>query len=257
MSGNEKLIEAAGLGKRFAGRTVLENVDFAIHAREVVTLVGLNGCGKTTLLRILLGLEKADSGAVTRRDGLRIGYLPQKFQPDPVLPMTVQVFLAISAKEKSFLPEISAELQIEHLLARSLGTLSGGEMQRVLLARAMMRRPDLLVLDEPVQGVDISGQTELYQLISSLNKRHGCAVLMVSHDLHLVMAATDNVLCLNRHICCSGHPHQVSKDPAFLRLFGDQAAQSLALYEHHHDHAHDLRGRVVQGHVHGEGCNHE
>jgi zinc transport system ATP-binding protein len=205
----------------------------------------------------LLGLEKADSGTITRTNDLQIGYLPQKFHVDPVIPITVRAFLRLASRQKDIRHEIIDELQIGHLLERSLGTLSGGENQRVLLARAMMRQPNLLVLDEPVQGVDISGQTELYQLISSLNKRHGCAVLMVSHDLHLVMAATDTVLCLNRHICCSGHPHQVSKDPAFLRLFGDQAAQSLALYEHHHDHAHDLRGRVVHEHVHGEGCNHE
>lgn len=258
MSGKQTLIEASGLGKRFAGRTVLENVDFAIHPHEVVTLVGLNGCGKTTLLRILLGLEKADCGTIRRADNLQIGYLPQKFHIDPVMPMTVAAFLRLSARKGDMQRDIIDELHISHLLERALGTLSGGENQRVLLARAMMRQPNLLVLDEPVQGVDISGQTELYQLISSLNKHYGCAVLMVSHDLHLVMAATDNVLCLNRHICCSGHPHKVSKDPAFLRLFGDQTAQTLALYEHHHDHAHDLRGRVVpEHHEHGEGCNHE
>ncbi|MCH2547005.1 MAG: ATP-binding cassette domain-containing protein [Alphaproteobacteria bacterium] len=258
MEHTQTLIEASGLGKRFADRTVLENVDFSIHSREVVTLVGLNGCGKTTLLRILLGLEKPDSGQVIRRQGLQIGYLPQKFYSDPVLPMTVKSFLRIAAKRNDALEEISTELQINHLLSRALGTLSGGETQRVLLARALMRRPDLLVLDEPVQGVDIHGQSELYALISEINKRHACAVLMVSHDLHLVMAATDTVLCLNRHICCSGHPQQVSKDPEFIRLFGDAAAQTLALYEHHHDHAHDLRGRVMSDSTHegNSGCNH-
>lgn len=261
MSGKQTLIEASGLGKRFAGRTVLESVDFAIHTQEVVTLVGLNGCGKTTLLRILLGLEQPDSGAVKRAAGLQIGYLPQKFQPDPVLPMTVRAFLRLATRRHVAHDDVAAELRIDHLLDRPLRALSGGEMQRVLLARAMLRKPDLLVLDEPVQGVDISGQAELYELIGALNKRHGCAVLMVSHDLHLVMAGTDNVLCLNRHICCSGHPHTVSKDPAFIKLFGSHAAQTLALYEHHHDHAHDLRGRVVEDgehcHTHGEGCRHE
>jgi zinc transport system ATP-binding protein len=260
LNGKQTLIEASGVSKRFAGRTILEQVDFAIRAKEVVTLVGLNGCGKTTLLRLLLGLEQPDSGEVKRHDGLQIGYLPQKFHADPVLPMTVRAFLTLAARQRRLRAETIEELHIEHLLGRSLGTLSGGEMQRVLLARAMLRDPDLLVLDEPVQGVDMSGQSELYALIGQLNKRHGCAVLMVSHDLHLVMAATDTVLCLNRHICCSGHPLQVSKDPAFIKLFGDHAAQTLALYEHHHDHAHDLRGRVVaedEPHHHHAGCRHE
>lgn len=255
MSESGTLIEARGLSKRFAGHTVLEGVDFRIRSGEVVTLVGLNGCGKTSLLRILLKLLAPDAGDVTHKAGLSIGYLPQKFHMDSVVPMTVAAFLRLSAQNTDIFSQYVGELSIQLLLERQMDRLSGGELQRVLLARAMMRQPDILVLDEPVQGVDISGQAELYQLISNMNKRHGCAVLMVSHDLHLVMAATDHVICLNRHVCCSGHPHQVSKDPAFLRLFGDQAAKTLALYEHHHDHAHDMRGRVVEG-SHHEGGEH-
>ena len=258
----ERLIQASGLSKRFAGKTVLEGVDFSIHSGEVITLVGLNGCGKTTLLRILLGLEPQDSGTITRKKGLKIGYLPQRFKVDPIFPLSVRAFLQLSSTDKAVLAETLAELQITHLLDQPMAALSGGETQRVLLARALMRRPDILVLDEPVQGVDIAGQAELYQLIGGINRQHGCAVLMVSHDLHLVMAATDTVLCLNRHICCSGHPHQVSRDPAFIKLFGDQAAKTLALYEHHHDHAHNLHGDKVgeneaetaAGHVHGPHC---
>lgn len=246
----ETLIEASDVSKHFAGRTVLENVAFAIQPGEILSLVGLNGCGKTTLLRILLGLEKADSGSVTRRKNLRIGYLPQRFRLDDTIPLSVESFLKISAADGTLYETVLDELEIRHLLARQVTALSGGEMQRVMLARAMMRKPDLLVLDEPVQGVDISGQAELYQLIAHLNQTHDCAVLMVSHDLHLVMSATDRVLCLSRHICCSGHPHKVSKDPAFIKLFGDSAAKSLALYEHHHDHSHDLRGRVVEDNEH-------
>lgn len=254
MSKKATLIEASGICKQFAGQAVLEDVDFRITEREVVTIVGLNGCGKTTLLRILLGLEKPDSGGVTHKPGLKIGYLPQRFHIDPVLPMTVVDFLHLGAQSQSAFANAVRELQIEGLLDKAVQTLSGGETQRMLLARAMMREPELLVLDEPVQGVDIAGQTELYQLIGSLSKRHKCAVLMVSHDLHLVMAATDNVICLNRHVCCSGHPHKVSKDPAFLQLFGARVAASLAVYEHHHDHAHEVDGSV---HEHGEHCKHD
>ena len=254
MSERHTLIEASGICKGFAGQVVLENVDFRISPKETVTIVGLNGCGKTTLLRILLGLDKPDSGQIKRKDGLRIGYLPQRFHVDPVLPMTVEVLLRLAADTAADFDAAVDELEIRPLLQRAVHALSGGETQRVLLARAIMRKPDILVLDEPVQGVDISGQTALYQLISKLSKHHGCAVLMVSHDLHLVMASTDHVICLNRHVCCSGHPHQVSKDPAFLKLFGAQGASALALYEHHHDHAHDVDGKV---HEHGEHCNHE
>lgn len=254
MSAQHTLIEASALCKQFAEHVVLENVDFRIRPEEVVTIVGLNGCGKTTLLRILLGLEKADSGKVTRKEGLRIGYLPQKFHIDPVLPMTVEVFLRLGAEGNGAFEEAVKELEISGLLRKALNALSGGETQRVLLARALMRKPDILVLDEPVQGVDITGQTALYQLIAKISKRHKCAVLMVSHDLHLVMASTDHVICINRHVCCSGHPHKVSKDPAFLKLFGGQEAAALAVYEHHHDHDHDMDGKV---HEHGEHCKHE
>jgi zinc transport system ATP-binding protein len=149
------------------------------------------------------------------------------------------------------------EVGAEHVIDSPLQSVSGGEMQRVLLARALLRKPELLVLDEPVQGVDVAGQAELYRLIGRLRERYGCGVLMVSHDLHLVMSATDQVVCLNRHVCCSGHPEQVSADPAFVELFG-QDARSLAVYHHQHDHSHDLHGSVVTGkpHVHGPNCKH-
>lgn len=253
MQQSSTLIEAKGICKHFAGHIVLESVDFHIDSRQVVTIVGLNGCGKTTLLRILLGLEKADSGTVTYKKGLRIGYVPQRFHLDPVLPMTVEVFLHLGIEDTAIFEETVNEFGIRAFLNRPINALSGGETQRMLLARAIMQKPDILVLDEPVQGVDIAGQSALYTLINELGKRHACAVLMVSHDLHLVMASTDHVVCLSRHICCSGHPHKVSKDPAFLKLFGPQAA-SLAVYEHHHDHDHDMDGKV---HMHGEHCHHE
>lgn len=253
------LLEAQGLSKRFASQTVLEDVNLAIHEKEVVTLVGHNGCGKTTLVRILLGLEKDFTGKIWRKDGLRMGYLPQKFHASPLVPVKVRAFLDLYADSPALVQEAAALWGVEPLMEKSLHVLSGGEMQRVLLARAMVNRPHLLVLDEPVQGVDMAGQSELYALIMEARNRFGCSVLMVSHDLHLVMAGTDRVLCLNRHICCSGHPLEVSKDPAFIRLFGPASSHHLALYEHHHDHHHGLEGEVIEdahccgtkGHDHG------
>ena len=267
---NDALITLEGVGVTFAGQPVLQDVRLAVKPGEIVTLIGPNGAGKTTLVRTVLGLLKPDRGSVWRKPRLCIGYMPQKLQVDATLPLTVVRFLRLvpgvdRAAALSALEEVGATPVIDS----PLQNISGGELQRVLLARALLREPELLVLDEPVQGVDVAGQAELYRLITRLRDRHGCGVLMVSHDLHLVMSTTDQVVCLNRHVCCSGHPEQVSGDPAFVELFG-QDAKSLAVYHHHHDHAHDLHGEVVkdpQGpfasgtrftpvHKHGPDCNH-
>ncbi len=255
---SERLLDLNNVSLRLHGNAILENVSLSVRRGEVVTLIGPNGAGKTSLVRIVLGLLKADSGSVIREPRLRIGYMPQKLEVDASLPLTVLRFLLLApgvtkAQGLAALEDVAAP----HLSERPLQQVSGGELQRVLLARALLRQPDLLVLDEPVQGVDVNGQVELYQLINRLRDRYGCGVLMVSHDLHLVMATTNTVVCLNRHVCCSGHPEQVSTDPAFLALFGERAS-ALAIYSHHHDHAHDLHGEVVDGepHQHGPGCNH-
>lgn len=254
---NEELLSLKQVSLRLNATDVLEGVNLSVKRGEIVTLIGPNGAGKTSLVRIVLGLLKASGGKVWRRSRLRIGYMPQKLQIDPSLPLTVLRFLLLVPGTKR--PAVEAALQevgAEHLLARPLQQVSGGELQRILLARALLRQPDLLVLDEPVQGVDVNGQIELYQLITRLRDRYGCGVLMVSHDLHLVMATTNTVVCLNRHVCCSGHPEQVSLDPAFVAMFGDQAS-ALAVYNHHHDHAHDLHGEVVpHEHSHGPDCKH-
>lgn len=247
----EPLVEAAGIGLRRNGAALLERVDLAIEPGEIVSLIGPNGAGKTTLVRILLGLMPPDHGSVRRRPGLRIGYVPQRLQLDPVLPLTVRRFLALGARApEARWTAVLTEVGVPHLLDRAMTALSGGEFQRVLLARALLREPELLVLDEPVQGVDVGGQAEVYALIARIRDARGCAVLLVSHDLHMVMSATDRVVCLNRHVCCEGQADAVSRHPEYLALFGPRVAASLALYAHHHDHVHDAHGDVVPLHDH-------
>ena len=262
---SEPLIRLQQVSVGFRQESVLENVQLTVSAGEIVTLIGPNGAGKTTLVRAVLGLLKPGSGSVWRKPRLRIGYMPQKLTVDPTLPLSVLRFLRlVPGVDRHTALAALAEVGAEQVIDSPLQNISGGELQRVLLARALLREPELLVLDEPVQGVDVAGQAELYRLITQLRDRHGCGVLMVSHDLHLVMSTTDQVVCLNRHVCCSGHPEQVSGDPAFVELFG-QDAQSLAIYHHHHDHSHDLHGAVISpggltihgpAHVHGPNCKH-
>ena len=205
-----------------------------------MTVVGPNGAGKTTLLRVALGLQKPTSGKIERARDITIGYMPQKLHIDPTFPITVRRFLALAkSKSKTKFETLLADVGAAHVIDSSLQTLSGGELQRVLMARALMREPNILVLDEPVQGVDVQGQIELYELISRIRDERGCAILMVSHDLHLVMSSTDRVLCLNRHICCSGTPEVVVGDPAYTELFGPHAASHLAVYIHEKGMQHD------------------
>ncbi|WP_421867578.1 zinc ABC transporter ATP-binding protein ZnuC [Motiliproteus sp.] len=232
-------------------RQLLTNIDLQLEPGQITTLIGPNGCGKTTLVKIILGLIQPDSGEVVRQPGLKIGYMPQRLHIDPTLPLTVRRFLHLAGRyQEHHLRDALNQVRADYLLDSPMQQLSGGEMQRVLLARALLRQPDLLILDEPVQGVDVNGQVELYALIAELRDRFGCGVLMVSHDLHLVMAGSDNVICLNNHICCSGHPQQVSNDPAFIALFGRKGADTLAVYNHHHNHRHDDHGNVISDHPH-------
>ncbi|MBT7268958.1 MAG: metal ABC transporter ATP-binding protein, partial [Rhodospirillaceae bacterium] len=216
---------------------------------------GPNGAGKTTLIKSVLGLRKLSHGSVNIRPQTVIGYMPQSLSVDPNLPLTVRRFIGLAGKmERGRRSSVLDEVGVLPIVDSSIHDISGGEMQRVLLARALLRDPDLLVLDEPAQAVDVNGQAELYQLISAIRAERGCGVLMVSHDLHLVMSATDKVLCLNNHLCCVGHPEVVSKDPNYVALFGPQVADSLALYHHHHDHEHAVDGHIVadhEGHSHG------
>lgn len=240
MNNPEYLISAKGLEKTYGQKHALSNVSVNIAPRNIVTVIGPNGSGKTTLLKLLLGLEPPSGGTIERKPNLRIGYVPQKLYIDPILPLNVKWFLQLSQKRAAIsIADVAGQVGIDHVLGSSIQSLSGGELQRVLIARALLCEPELLVLDEPAQGVDVTGQAILYDLIGQISKTHGAAVLMVSHDLHLVMSSTDHVICLNSHICCSGHPHSVQDDPAFSELFGKHVADSLAVYAHHHDHDHE------------------
>ncbi|MGC6386939.1 zinc ABC transporter ATP-binding protein ZnuC [Ewingella sp. S1.OA.A_B6] len=230
----------------FGSRHVLSDISLTLQPGKILTLLGPNGAGKSTLVRVVLGLVPPTSGTLTRQSDLRIGYVPQKLHLDDTMPLTVSRFMRLKpgVKRQDILPALK-RVQAAHLIDQPMQKLSGGENQRVLLARALMNSPQLLVLDEPTQGVDVNGQLALYNLIDSLRRELGCAVLMVSHDLHLVMAKTDEVLCLNEHICCSGSPEVVSMHPEFIAMFGNRGAEQLAIYRHHHNHRHDLKGKVI------------
>ena len=240
------LIEARQLRVQDGSRTLLDNISLTVHAGEIVTVIGPNGAGKTTLVRALLGLLPLAAGEIRRAPSLRTGYVPQRLTPNPALPMSVARFLQLTGAPITAIKQALIDTGVHDLLQQSLHAVSGGEWQRVLLARAILQQPQWLVLDEPAQGVDINGQAELYRLIATLRDRHHCGILLVSHDLHLVMAATDTVICLNQHICCHGHPEHVSQHPEDLQLFGKQISQDIAVYTHHHDHDHDLHGNIVR-----------
>lgn len=239
------MLEVSGVGLAYGRQVALDDVSFTLHEGEIVTLVGLNGSGKSSLVRILVGLQKPHRGVVRQRPGLRIGYTPQHLARDPRMPLTVERFVALGGGNDRSAAEVLDEVGAGKVRRAQLADISGGELHRVLLARALLRQPELLVLDEPMAGVDLSGRSDLYRLIRELRDRYRCGVFMVSHDLHVVMAGTDNVLCLNHHVCCTGHPRSIARDPQFIALFGRDVANSLAVYPHHHDHAHDMHGEAV------------
>lgn len=232
------LITARNLSVSHGRRTVLSDVNFTIEPGEIVTIVGPNGSGKSTLLRALLGMLRV-SGEVTKKPGLVVGYVPQNLALDPSLPMPVTSFLNLpkphSLAEQA---EVLRRVGVRNVADQQVSELSGGQLQRVLLARALLSKPDILVLDEPTQGLDQNGEAAFYQLIEAVRTETGVAVLMVSHDLHVVMSASDRVICLNGHVCCEGTPHVVRDAPEYRALFGQGTRGALALYQHEHDHEH-------------------
>lgn len=243
------LLSAEDVAVRFGGSVVLEGVSLSIDPGEIVTVIGPNGSGKSTLMRALLGIVPVSRGRIVYKPGLRIGYVPQKLAIDRGLPMPVGRFLSLPRRHSA--DKVAAALArvgMAGMERRAMSDLSGGQFQRVLLARALLMQPQILILDEPTQGLDQPGEAAFYRLIDEVRKETGCAVLMVSHDLHVVMAASDRVICLNGHICCEGAPHVVSNAPEYRALFGLGTQGALALYQHRHDHAHD--------HDHGHGHDH-
>jgi zinc transport system ATP-binding protein len=252
---HKALLVADNIAYKIGDKTILSEVSLQLYGKEIITLIGPNGAGKTSLIRILLGLCDASSGTVTRKDDMGIGYVPQRIVVPDVMPLRVCDFLNVSGLySMDQCRQQLEEVDCAFLLSSPMQNISGGEMQRVLLARALLKKPQLLVLDEPASGMDIIGQQALYETIRKIRDKHGCSILMVSHDLHLVMAATDRVICLNTHICCTGHPDDISGHPEYIKLFGD-AIDGLALYSHHHDHEHDLHGNIIVS-EHCQSCEH-
>lgn len=238
----DALVSARGLTLRLGGRDIVMDVDLDVRPGEIVTLIGPNGAGKSTLVKLILGIERPDKGSILKPASTRIGYVPQRFEVDRSIPMTVGRFLELGHRTSRGAVEAALqEAGIARTFGQQLSALSGGETQRVLIARALLRDPNLLVLDEPASGVDYTGEAELYELISALRDRRGLGVLLVSHDLHFVMAQSDRVLCLNGHVCCSGKPEAVAQHSEYVRIFGPASAP----YRHNHDHKHDVSGSLL------------
>ena len=245
-SENNILVKLKDAGMRQNDKWLVQGVSLEVEKGKIVTLIGPNGSGKSTTAKIALGIYKKIEGKVEKFTD-KIGYVPQKISVDWTLPLRVHDFMVLTENLKD--EEINKALTLTGVLNlknKNLGNLSGGEFQRVLLARAISKKPELLVLDEPVQGVDFTGEIALYKLIKEISDKLNCGILLISHDLHTVMSATDHVVCLNGHVCCSGSPIDVAKNNEYKALFGDQASQILSRYEHKHDHVHSSDGSIKQ-----------
>lgn len=245
----ELLLSAKDISFSRAQKLILDRVSFNLYRGEITTIIGPNGAGKSTLTGIVNGLIDNYSGEIKRQPGLKIGYLPQRVYVNTLMPLSVERLLQLTRSvNASEVDAALAQAEVTYLKQRQVQSLSEGELKRVLLARTTLGKPDLIVLDEPTAGVDVTGELKMYELISEFRRQLQCGILLVSHNLHLVMSKTDQVLCLNQHLCCSGLPESVSQHPEYLALFGQQAADSIAVYTHHHDHVHDVSGNSEHHH---------
>ena len=243
-SNNKTLVQLNNAGFRQNGKWLVEGVSLKVEKGKIVTLIGPNGSGKSTTAKIALGIYKNIEGNVEKYTN-KIGYVPQKISIDWTLPLRVYDFMLLTENiDEEAIDEALNLTGVIHLKNKNLGNLSGGEFQRVLIARAISKKPELLVLDEPVQGVDYTGEIALYELIKKISDTLNCGILLISHDLHTVMTATDHVVCLNGHVCCSGTPMDVAKNNEYKTLFGEKASQILSVYEHKHDHVHSDEGQI-------------
>ena len=241
---NNILVKLKDVGLKRNDKWLVKGVSLEVEKGKIITLIGPNGSGKSTTAKIALGLHKNIEGEVQKLTD-KIGYVPQKISIDWTLPLRVKDFMLLTDDLNDKLIDEALTLTgVDHLKNKNLGNLSGGEFQRVLLARAISKKPELLVLDEPVQGVDFTGEIALYELIKKISENLNCGILLISHDLHTVMSATDHVVCLNGHVCCSGSPLDVAKNKEYKALFGEQASQTLSIYEHKHDHVHSSDGEI-------------
>ena len=233
------LIQAKDLCVKRHNKNILENVFVNVKKNDFITIIGPNGAGKSVLLECLMGSFVPDSGEIIKKNNLSVGYIPQNFNPESSMPISVKRFLTL---KKKFTPQeltnIASETNISEILEKNLSDLSGGELQKVLLARSLLDEPELLILDEPAQNLDIKNQLNFYNLLNSIYKNRELSILMVSHDLHMVMSSTKQVICLYHHICCSGEPQTVAKDPEFISLFGNDMAKMMSVYQHTHNHSH-------------------
>ena len=246
MNSDNILVKLNNVGFSQNGKWLVKDVSLQVEKGKIITLIGPNGSGKSTTAKIALGIYRNIEGSVEKYTN-KVGYVPQKISIDWTLPLRVSDFMILTENIKD--NEINEALSLTgvmHLKNKNLGNLSGGEFQRVLLARAISKKPELLVLDEPVQGVDYTGEIALYELIKKISDSLNCGILLISHDIHFVMSSTDHVICLNGHVCCSGTPSFVAKNPAYIELFGEHTASVLSLYKHQHEHSHSIDGSIIE-----------